>query len=128
MRHARLLSVGLGLLLAAGQSASAQFGPGFGYYGWGGWGGGTTVGGSIAQGMGVYAAGLGQFAQPEYLDATAAKLELTADQKKEFQKIEAEYAPKLEKLGTQLADQVRTEREAMNKVLTEDQRARWTAL
>ena len=55
----------------------------------------------------LLAAGLGQFAQPEYLDATASKLDLTADQRKDFQRIDAEYEPKLQTLGAQLADLLR---------------------
>lgn len=51
-------------LMAAGE-ASAQWGygnyGGYGGYGWGGWGGGSTVQGSIARGLGVYAMGMGQY-------------------------------------------------------------------
>jgi hypothetical protein len=47
-----------------GGSANAQYGypAGYGAYGWGGWGGGgQTVQGSIASGMGAFAAGAGQY-------------------------------------------------------------------
>ncbi|MBY0396511.1 MAG: hypothetical protein K2X91_08595, partial [Thermoleophilia bacterium] len=49
------------LALGAGASADAQFmyPGGYGAFGWGGWGGGETAYGSIARGMGVYAAGAG---------------------------------------------------------------------
>ena len=56
--------LGLTALLATASQAHAQYGYGNGGYGgWGGWGGGggSTVQGSIARGMGVYAAGLGQY-------------------------------------------------------------------
>jgi hypothetical protein len=36
---------------------------GYGGYGWGGWGGGATVGGDQARGLGVFAAGAGQYNQ-----------------------------------------------------------------
>ncbi len=55
--------VALSALLAG--EAQAQYGRyyprGYGGYGWGGWGGGGTVQGSIAQGMGYYAMGLGSY-------------------------------------------------------------------
>lgn len=54
-------------LMAFASPANAQFGypGGYGGYGWGGWGGGggQTVQGSIAQGMGVFAAGAGYYNQ-----------------------------------------------------------------
>src|SRR5215470_14752247 len=47
--------------LAAGIPAHAQYAR-YGTYGWGGWGGtGSTVQGSIASGMGNFAAGAGQY-------------------------------------------------------------------
>jgi hypothetical protein len=64
-RH-RILGA-LAFTLAAVQTpwASAQWGypVGYGGYGWGGWGGGSTVQGSIARGMGAYAAGAGYYNQ-----------------------------------------------------------------
>lgn len=57
-RYAAVLAVGV-VGLASG-SAQAQY-YGYGGYGWGGWGGGQTVLGSQAQGMGVLAAGVGQY-------------------------------------------------------------------
>jgi hypothetical protein len=66
----RFLTAGaLAFVLAAahGTQALAQYGNypgGYGGYGWGGWGGGgQTVQGSIARGMGVYAAGAGYYNQ-----------------------------------------------------------------
>src|SRR5262249_3829406 len=53
-------------LVVQGGGASAQYGypVGYGAYGWGGWGGGgETVQGSIARGLGVFAAGAGQYNQ-----------------------------------------------------------------
>jgi hypothetical protein len=38
--------------------AGAQW---YGNYGWGGWGGSSTYGGDVARGMGVFAAGVGQY-------------------------------------------------------------------
>ena len=53
------------LIMAAipGASAQAQYG------GWGGWGGASTVGGSMARGMGVYNAGAGVY----NMDTAAAR-------------------------------------------------------
>ena len=72
----------LTIALAVGHSttARAQYGyypRGYGGYGWGGWGGGaTTLGGSVARGMGVYAAGAGvynqQTAQARSINANTA--------------------------------------------------------
>lgn len=45
-------------LAAVGPAAHGQW---YGGYGWGGWGGSSTVGGDVARGMGVYAAGAGQY-------------------------------------------------------------------
>jgi hypothetical protein len=57
LRWAALLAV---VLVVPGLPARAQYGR---YGGWGGWGGGggSTVQGSMARGMGVYAAGAGQY-------------------------------------------------------------------
>lgn len=55
------------VLAVQGPEAHAQFGygyypAGYGAWGWGGWGGGVgTVQGDIAQGLGYYAAGAGQY-------------------------------------------------------------------
>ena len=46
----------------------------WGYGGWGGWGGGSTVAGSAARGMGVYAAGAGM-----YNEQTAAARSMNVD-------------------------------------------------
>ena len=71
------LAVALAVLLAGADQARAQFGSGYyprgyGGYGWGGWGGGGTVQGSIASGLGAFAAGAGQYnvetAQAEAID------------------------------------------------------------
>jgi hypothetical protein len=54
------------LLLGQATPSRAQYGypVGYGGYGWGGWGGGgQTVQGSIARGMGAYAAGAGYYNQ-----------------------------------------------------------------
>src|SRR5262245_30347355 len=60
MRHFFASTMVLTAVLAAGGvSAHAQYGR---YGGWGGWGGaGSTVQGSIASGMGNFAAGAGQY-------------------------------------------------------------------
>jgi len=58
-------------------TAQTLFAQGYGYGGWGGWGGaGQTAQGSIAQGMGVFAAGAGQYnldtAQANSINANTA--------------------------------------------------------
>ncbi len=68
MRRRFRWAAALALALAAGQGAPAwaQYGypRGYGGYGWGGWGGGgETPQGSIARGMGAYAAGAGVYNQ-----------------------------------------------------------------
>lgn len=64
LRNSRLvLGLVVTMTIAAGD-AHAQYGypGGYGGYGWGGWGGsGSTVQGSIAQGLGYYAMGAGQY-------------------------------------------------------------------
>jgi hypothetical protein len=63
LRGIRLIFGGLAILAAAGGEAQSQyyypFGYGYGGYGFGGWG--ATPQGSIAQGLGVYAAGAGVY-------------------------------------------------------------------
>src|SRR5262249_10368924 len=70
-------------------------------------------------------AGLPHFAQPGALDALAEKLDLTAGQKKQFQAVAADYGPKIDRAGKQLLELRQEERAAMEKVLTEEQRAKW---
>ena len=62
VRAAAVLAVALAL---QGGAAHAQYGypGGYGGYGWSGWGGGETVQGSMARGLGVYAAGVGSYNQ-----------------------------------------------------------------
>ena len=66
------------LVLATGGVAHAQwtYPPGYGGYGWGGWGGGGTIGGDQARGLGVLAAGAGQYnvqtAQARSINANTA--------------------------------------------------------
>jgi hypothetical protein len=67
------------VLVVAGAPAQAQYHypGGYGGYGWGGWGGaGSTVGGSRAAGMGMYAAGAGSYnvqtAQARSMNANTA--------------------------------------------------------
>ena len=70
------------LLVSSATSARAQWGyasypAGYGGYGWGGWsGGGQTLQGNVAQGLGYYAAGAGQYnvetAQARAIDANTA--------------------------------------------------------
>lgn len=67
----------VGVLSITGPSAHAQYNYPAGYGGWGGWGGGgSTVQGSIASGMGNYAAGAGaynvQTAQARSINANTA--------------------------------------------------------
>jgi hypothetical protein len=62
------------LMLAAGE-ARAQYYGGYGGWGWGGWGGaGSTVEGSIAQGLGYYLQGAGS-----YNEETAVANSINAD-------------------------------------------------
>lgn len=58
----RLVVLGLAILVASGSEGRAQWGfpGGFGDFGWGGWGA-TTAMGDEARGMGLFAAGLGQY-------------------------------------------------------------------
>jgi hypothetical protein len=66
------------LLLATGGVAHAQwvYPPGYGGFGWGGWGGAATAGGDEARGLGMLAAGAGQYnlqtAQAENINAQTA--------------------------------------------------------
>src|SRR4051812_23073910 len=74
LRWSLLLAV---VLAVPGASAHAQYNYPPGYSGWGGWGGGgSTVQGSIASGMGNYAAGAGaynvQTAQARSMNANTA--------------------------------------------------------
>jgi hypothetical protein len=59
------LAFAVAAVLATAGEARAQWGygypGGYGGYGWGGWGGGNTVQGSIAQGLGYYLMGAGQY-------------------------------------------------------------------
>jgi hypothetical protein len=57
----RTLSLATLAIALAGASARAQYVYPPGYGGWGGWGGAATVGGNHAAGMGVFAAGAGQY-------------------------------------------------------------------
>jgi hypothetical protein len=66
------LAIGIAATLAvAAGEARAQYYGGYGGWGWGGWGGGSTVQGSIASGLGRYAAGVGE---GNLLDAQAASI------------------------------------------------------
>ena len=58
------MAIALAVVLGMGSTARAQWGypGGYGGMGWGGWGGGgETVQGSVARGMGAFAAGAGQY-------------------------------------------------------------------
>jgi hypothetical protein len=59
-RYVSLTALALAIASLTGTSARAQYGYG-GYGGWGGWGGSSTVGGDMARGMGVFAAGAGMY-------------------------------------------------------------------
>lgn len=59
-RNLSLTALVLTVASLTGTSACAQYGYG-GYGGWGGWGGSSTVGGDMARGMGVFAAGAGMY-------------------------------------------------------------------
>jgi hypothetical protein len=73
----------------------------------------------------LLSAELCHFAQPEYLDTVATKLDLSAAQKAQFQKAQAQGLSEFNKLGAALTELVRAEREAVAKVLSDDQRAKW---
>jgi hypothetical protein len=63
LRHDRLaaqIALTVAMMLSA-SSAHAQYMYPAGYGGWGGWGGASTVGGSVATGMGNFAAGAGAY-------------------------------------------------------------------
>src|SRR4051812_33644357 len=78
MRHFFGWSMLLAMVVALpGASAQAQYNYPAGYGGWGGWGGGgSTVQGSIASGMGNFAAGAGSYnvqtAQARAMNANTA--------------------------------------------------------
>jgi hypothetical protein len=55
------LGMTLGVFATSAHAQGIYYPGGYGGYGWGGWGGGQTVQGSIAQGMGVFAAGAGYY-------------------------------------------------------------------
>ncbi|RUL86298.1 hypothetical protein [Tautonia sociabilis] len=55
------IAIAATMLAAASLAPAAQAQWAYHPYGWGGWGGAGTIGGSVAQGMGVFAAGVGQF-------------------------------------------------------------------
>ncbi len=62
----RILGLAALLAVVTAGDARAQYGygnypGGYGGYGWGGWGGASTVEGNVAQGLGYYAQGLGQY-------------------------------------------------------------------
>ncbi len=58
-------ALAIALATVPGSPARAQYGypGGYGGYGWGGWGGASTVQGSVARGLGAYAAGAGYYNQ-----------------------------------------------------------------
>jgi hypothetical protein len=63
MIRALLVSTGFILAMAWPGAAHAQYGypGGYGGYGWGGWGSGSTVGGSLARGLGAFNMGRGAY-------------------------------------------------------------------
>ena len=62
MKRASMM-ITLTLALMSPGLANAQYGypGGYGGYGWGGWGSGSTVGGSIASGLGYFNMGRGAY-------------------------------------------------------------------
>jgi hypothetical protein len=62
LKYSSLVAAGI-VLCCAGSPARAQwdYPGGFGGWGWGGWGGSATVLGDEARGMGIFAAGAGQY-------------------------------------------------------------------
>src|SRR5262249_26222176 len=61
----------------------------------------------------------------EHMKAVFEKLDLSADQKETIKKIHAEYDPKMKEAHTQLRKLHQEEHEAMEKVLTAEQRTKW---
>lgn len=80
----------------------------------------------------LLAATLAHYSQPEYLDTLATTLELSAAQKEEFGKVGADLGAKLKasrgQVAAALGELAREERAAMMKVLTDDQRKKWSEL
>jgi hypothetical protein len=80
----------------------------------------------------LLAATLAHYAQAEFLDTLALTLGLSDAQKEEFRKVGANLDAKLKAARAQVAAAVsnlaRMEREAMEKVLTDEQRTRWKEL
>lgn len=64
-------------------------------------------------------------ARKERWKSLGEKLGVSAEQKEQFQKVRAEYAPKMDKPSTQLKQLRQDAHAAMLKVLTEEQRARF---
>ena len=77
-RGLRLFALMAGIAaLAPAAHAQYNYPGGYGGYGWGGFGGGGTVGGSVARGMGAFAAGAGAYnvetAQARSINANTAQ-------------------------------------------------------
>jgi Spy/CpxP family protein refolding chaperone len=64
-------------------------------------------------------------ARHEHMKAVFDKLDLSADQKDQLKRIHAEYEPKIKDEVTQLRQLHHEEHEAMEKVLTPEQRTKW---
>lgn len=64
----------------------------------------------------------------EHLKALGEQLGLSADQKEQIKKIHAEHDPQVSKLAAELKQLHKEEHEAIEKVLTEDQRAKFRDL
>ncbi len=69
--------------------------------------------------------GPAHFAQHDYFATFAGKLDLSAEQQRQFQKIAAEYGPAIQKSGAALLAYLRQQTEDIEKLLTDDQRAQW---
>jgi len=66
--------------------------------------------------------------QREHLKAVLDKLDLSAEQKEKIKKIQDEYEPKIKDEVSQLKKLHHEEHEAMEKVLTAEQRTKWQEL
>jgi hypothetical protein len=69
--------------------------------------------------------GPAHFAQSQYQDEFAGKLGLSAEQRQQFAKIAAEYGPAIQKTGAEMLALLRQQTEAIEKVLTDEQRTGW---
>lgn len=101
------------LISAAGLSPSARAQYAYRPYGWGGWGGAGSIQGDVAQGMGVFAAGMGQ-----YNEQTAVARSIETDTRMRLN----EYLWQSEQVRRQQqAEKAAAQRQRTNQAITDIQ-------